>query len=114
MVSLKNFHIHPGLIVKAVHKPFGNDLHQIVVACVIFRQQDQVIVAVLAVYIFPVEPGAGGHVDLTADDGLDARLLRRAVKVDDAVHHPVIRDGQAVHIKLLRPVYQLLYLAGAV
>ena len=66
MVRLKDLHIHPGLIIKAVHVSLGNDLHQVLVALIVFRQKHQMVVPVLAMDIFPIKPGAGSHVDLTA------------------------------------------------
>ena len=66
MVRLKYLHIHPGLIIKAVHISLGNDLHQILIAFVIFRKKHQMVIPVLAMDIFPVKPGTRGHVDLTA------------------------------------------------
>ena len=40
-----------------------------------------------------IKTGAGGHIDLTADDGLDARLFGRLVKLHTAVHHTVVGAG---------------------
>ena len=53
------------------------------------------VVAVNAVDL--IKAGAGGNIDLTADDWLDARRLGRAVKVDHAVHIAVVGDGQSLH-----------------
>ena len=45
-------------------------------------------------------------IDLAADDGLHARRLRRLVKVDCAVHHAVVGDGDRVLPQLLDPVHE--------
>ena len=49
------------------------------------------VVAVDAVDL--VKPGAGRHIDLTADDRLDACGLGGVKKRHTAVHDAVIRDG---------------------
>src|SRR5699024_720759 len=72
------------------------------------------VVTVLSMNRFPVEPGTGGYVDLAADNGFDARRPGRAVKLDHAVHGAVVRDRHAVKPQLLRPGRQLLDLTGAV
>ena len=66
VVGLQQFIVHPGFVVETVHKSLGHDLHQVLVALVVLGQQHQVVVAVLAVYILPVETGAGGHIHLAA------------------------------------------------
>lgn len=43
--------------------------------------------------IYLIEAGADGHIDLAADDGLDALLLGCPVKIHRPVHDPVVGDG---------------------
>ena len=52
-----------------------------------------------------VKTRSGRDIDLAADDGLHARCLRRLVKVDRAVHHAVVGDGDGVLPQLLDPVH---------
>ena len=52
-----------------------------------------------------VKARSGRDIDLAADDGLHARRLRRLVKVDCAVHHAVVGDGDRVLPQLLDPVH---------
>ena len=49
-----------------------------------------------------IEPAALCNVDLAADDRLDAALFRCFIKVDHAVHHAVIRNGNAFLTHFLR------------
>ena len=49
------------------------------------------VVAVDLIYL--VKTGAGGHIHLTADDGLDARLFCSLIKLHAAVHHAVVGAG---------------------
>ena len=49
MVLPHDLLIDPRFIVEAVHKALGDDLHQVLVSCIVFREEDQMVVAVLAV-----------------------------------------------------------------
>ena len=114
MVGFQHLIIHTGLIIKAVHKSLGHDFHKVVVSGIIFRQQNQMIVAVLAIGVFPFKAGTGRHINLAADDGLDAHFPCRTVKVNDAIHNAMVGDGHAVHAKLFGPRRQLFDLTGTV
>ena len=103
VILLQSFQIHPGTVVEALGKTPGDDLHQICVARIVLCQKNQMVVLVLAGPHLPVKPGSGRHIDLAADDGLDSRILRRTVKINDAVHGTVVGDGQAVHPQLFCP-----------
>ena len=56
-------------------------------------------------FVLLVKACARGDVHLAADDGLDALGLAGAVKVDRAVHHAVVGDGDRVLPQLLDPVH---------
>ena len=62
----------------------------------------------------PVEAGPGGHIDLAADDGLDALLLGCPVKIHRPVHDPVVGDGHGGLPQGLGPGHQAVNPAGAV
>ncbi len=114
MVGFQHLVIHAGFIIEALHKALGYNFHEVVVSGIIFRQQNQMIITILSVRIFPVKAGSRRHIDLTADDGLDAHLPCRPVKVDDTVHDTMVGDGHAVHAKLPGPRRQLFDLTGTV
>ena len=114
MVGLQHLIIHPRLVVKSVHKALGHDLHQIVIALVVLRQQYKMVIPVLPADRLPVEPGARSHIHLTADDRLYSHLSGRPVEVDDPVHDSMVCDSHTVHTKLLCPGHQLPDLAGTV
>ena len=59
-------------------------------------------------------PALRGHVDLAADDGLDALHLAGPVKVDGAVHDAVVRDGTGGLAHVFHDLRQVLDTAGAV
>ncbi len=72
------------------------------------------IVAILPVSPLSVKAGVGRHVDLTADDRIDPRLFRRLIKINNAIHNPVVRDRSRGHAQLLDPLNVLSDLIGAV
>ena len=61
-----------------------------------------------------VKPGAGGHIDLTADDRVDPLRLAGPVEINDAVHIPVVGDRHGGLAQLLHPLYQRRDAAAAV
>ena len=56
----------------------------------------------------------GRYIDLTADDGLDARSLAGPIEVNDTVHDAVVGDGYRLLAKVFDPLHQLLDAAGPV
>ena len=112
VVLFQQLLVHPGLGVKALGEGGRHHLDQVLVAGLVFAQQDQVVVAVHLVDL--VEAGAGGHIDLAPDDGLDAGLFGRLVKLHAAVHHPVVGAGDGGLAALSDPLHQPVDPAGAV
>ena len=107
--------IHPGLDVKALRPGGGDQIGEVAVPLLVLAQQHQV--AALGVELMDlVEPGPalGRHIHLTADDGLDALRLAGPVKVDDAVHDAVVRDGAGRLPPGLHHAGQVLDAAGAI
>ncbi len=92
----------------------AHDLHQVLIAFIIFRQQHQVIISVLATGYFPVKPGIRRHINLAAQDRIDPLLPAGAVKINDTVHHAVVRDSRRIHPQLFHPFYIFFYLIGTV
>ena len=106
--------INPRFVVEAVHKAFGDDLHQVLVTGIVFREKDQMVIPVLTVNGLPVKSRSGGDVHLAADDRFDPRRAGRTVKIDHTVHDTVIGDRHAVHAEFLRPGRQLSDFTGSV
>ena len=61
-----------------------------------------------------LEAGAGGDVDLAADDRLDAGGHRLLVELDGAEHVAVVGDRQGRHAAFLGALDQVADLDGAV
>lgn len=112
MVLLQQLLIHTRLGVEALDKGGRNQLGKVFIACLVLAQQDQMIVPIDLVHL--IKAGAGGHIDLTADDWLDARLFGRLVKLHTAVHHTVVGAGNGSLTALLHPIHQLVNAAGTV
>ena len=110
----QQFNVYSRLVVIPLRERAAHDLHQVGIALVVFRQKDQVVISVLSRPLFSVETGTGRDIDLTADDGLDACLFCRFIKIDHAVHDAVIGYGRAVHSKLFDSLYIFFDLVGAV
>ena len=62
----------------------------------------------------PVRPASGRHIDLAADNRLDARFLRRLIEINDAVHSAVVGNGNGSLPQLLYPMHELFDPAGAI
>ena len=113
MILLQQLMIHPGLAVKAVQIRLGYHIAQVLIAGHILTQQHQMVIVVVNA-VDPVSPASGGHIDLAANDRLNPRFLRCLIEVDDAVHCPVIGDGNGSLAQLLHPAHELFDPARAI
>ena len=109
----QQLHIGTGLAVKTLCPRFRDNGDKVAVARFVFAQQHKMPVFVIDAVNF-IEPAALCNVDLAADDRLDAALFRCFIKVDHAVHHAVIRNGNAFLTHFLRLIEQLFNAASAV
>ncbi|MPM66798.1 hypothetical protein SDC9_113709 [bioreactor metagenome] len=115
VVLPQQLHVDAGLNVKPLGPRHGHHVGQIAVPLLVFAKQHKMAaLRVKLVLLLKPGPASGGHVDLAADDGLDSRVLAGAVKVNRAVHHPVICDGAGRLARLLQNGGQLLDAAGSV
>ena len=73
------------------------------IAGIIFRQKDQMVIPVLIRSRFPVKTGARRNVDLAADNWLDSGFQGFLIEFDHTVHDAVVRDGQGIHSQFLCP-----------
>ncbi len=101
---LQELFVHARLVIETVEVRPGIELDEILIACLVFGEQQQV--AVIFVADVTAQVAVGSDIDLTANDGLDTRFLRRLVKLDDPVHHAVVANGEAIHTQLFRPCHQ--------
>ena len=104
MVLAKQLHVHTGTAVEALGKARRDQGHKVLVALHVLAEEDEVVVRPLSsLHARFLKAGGGGDIDLTADDGLDARLLAGLVKGDRTVQHAVIRQRYGIVTALLHP-----------
>ena len=108
-VALQHLVIDPGLVVVTFRECDRVELHEMVVAPVIHCQQDKVIVSVALGGGSLVLPVPGVHVELAADDGLDACSLACLVKAQCTVHVSMVGDGKGLHALCLCLLHVLRY-----
>ena len=114
MIFTQQLLVHTGPVIIPVHKSPGHDLRQIGIAFIVLGQKHEMIVPVFPACHLTVKPGVRGHIDLTAQDRIDALPPCLSVKIDHAVHDAVIRDRRAVHSQLFHPGHIFFYFIGPV
>ena len=90
------------IVVFPINKSFGNNFNQIMIAFIIFCQQDQMAKTFLSRMIHAAAPC---HVDFTPQDGLDSLRLCLFIEVDDAVHIAMIGNRHCRHSQFFGPGY---------
>ena len=105
VVLPQQIHIHPRLVIISLCEGMAHDLREILIPLIILCQQNQMIISVVPAGQLPVKPGPRSHIDLTAQNRIDALGLTRLIEIDHAIHHAVIRDGRRVHPELLHPLH---------
>ena len=113
MVFFQNFVVHSGLIVIALGEAQGHQLHQVMIACIIFRKKHQMIVSGLSLLDKTLLHGTT-QIDFRTQNRMNPLLLCLFIKVNDTVHNPMVCKGNGVHPQLLHPGNHLRNLSGAV
>ncbi len=100
------------LVVEAVERGLGGDLHQVAVALVVLSQHDEVVVAVAlrrrAMVFFLAD------VQLAAQDGLHAYFFGGVGKLDRSEDVAVVGHGHGGHVEFLDALHQLGGIARAI
>ena len=102
--------VYAWFIIKALQLTDADDFHQVMVACIVLRQQNQMVHA--AVIFFQMR--ALRKIHLAADNRLDACLGTLLIKFHCAVHCAMVGNRQAVHAQLLGIGHQLRDFRSAV
>ena len=105
VVLPQQVHIHARLVIISLCEGMAHDLREVLIPLIILCQQDQMVIPVVTAGQFPVKPGPRRHIDLTAQNRIDALGLACLIEIDHAIHHTVIRDGRRVHPELLHPLH---------
>ena len=98
----QEIHVDPGLVVEPLEIPLRDEVHQVPVAGLVHRQQQQVADGVEAIggALPPLllEATPTRDIDLAADDRLDAVGPRLLVELDGSEEIAVIRLGHGRHV----------------
>ena len=105
--------VNAGANVKALRKSAGVQIAQVPVSLFVAAQKDQMIHGSVQL-MDPVGAASGGHIDLTAKNGLDALCFAGFVKVHHTIHNPVVGDGNRWLAQLLDPLDQQGNAAGPI
>ena len=113
MVLFQQLPINARFVIKTLCKRQADHVDKIAIALFVFAQQNQVIGIAVQRVIF-VKPRPTCDIHLTANHRLDACRFCRAVKINDAIHHTVIGNGNGVLSELLHMLHHIADAARAV
>ena len=99
--------IHSWLVIHALGIGPGHQLYQISISLVIFRQQNQVVVP-CAIHLVLLMAVPGCHIHLAANDRVNPLPLAGLIKLHDAEHIAMVRNGYMLHAQLLHTGNQRL------
>ncbi len=104
--------VNARLVVEASRLRHRSQLHQVAVAVLVHRQEDEVEVVARALVVDEVV--SLGDVQLAADDGTQASFLGLGVELQRAVHRPVVGDSHGVHAVFFRFLNQVADADGTI
>ena len=105
--------IHSGLPVKTMNKALRNHEAEVFIACSVLAQKDKMVWIVVNSMdtILHFSPG---HINLTANNGLNPGGFGGLVKIDTAIHDTMVGDGNGLLPQLLHPLHHGVDPAGTV
>ena len=112
VILRQQFFINTGLVVESRGVRLGDQLAEIVITLLIFRQQDQVICPLfLSLHTFE-QTRARRHIGFAPDDRLEVRLFHGVMKFQTAPHDPVIGQCHRFHAVFFRHAYNICLAGG--
>ena len=111
-IFLQHFFVDTRSQVPAFSIGNGGQFQEVVIASVILRQQEQMMIVVTET--FGVIMHVSGQICFDAYDGVDAASLTRLVKFNDAIHCAMIGDRQVLHPQCLRLLDKFLRAAKSI
>ena len=114
MVLPEQVMVRPGFEIIALGPGLGADFDKVLVALIIFRQQDEMGQFFLLPAGFLLKTAPPGHINFAADDGLDSLGHAFLVQVHSAVHDTVVRDGNGGLPHFFHVGHELLNPAGPI
>ncbi|CDA76740.1 na+/proline symporter [Clostridium sp. CAG:242] len=109
----EQFAVDTWLKIKTFGEAAGDHLDQVLVAGLIFTQQNQVIWRIVKTHHL-IKTGSWRNIDFTADNRLDSIGFCLFVKVDGTVHYPMVGHRYRTLSKLFGTLYQLFDAARAI
>ena len=107
VVLFQELVVDAGAVVEALDVPERDQFHEVVVACLVLGQENEVVVP-LVLRVFELVVVMSGYVHFAAENGLYPRmLLGHVVELLHAVHVAVVGDGETRHAQLLGPLEKL-------
>ena len=100
--------VDSGSIVEPLQIGDAHQAKQVAVALQILGQQQEMVAGLLHAATFLDPPIARGHVDLTADDRLDAGSDGGGVELDGPEHVAVVGQRHGGHVHLLGSLHQIV------
>ena len=107
-ILAQQFIVYTRAVVKALGKGARNKLDQVAISLHIFAKENQVLGIPLPCVEF-CETRIGSNVNLTTNDGFDARFFAGAVKIDNAIHNTVVGNGNRILSAFFDAFGQILY-----
>ena len=107
LVRRQQFFVDSGLVIVTFEMRRRGEAYEVLVAGFILGQQHEVMVRVAAARaaLF-LQAAARRHVNLAADDRRDALLPRGLIKINGAVEHAVVGDGDGGEFQRVSLVHQ--------
>ena len=114
VILTQKFHVNARAIVIPLQEGMTHNLGEVLISFIILREENEMIIAVVAGSRLAVKTRAGGYVDFAAKHGLDPLGKTLFIEIDDAVHDAVIGDRGRRHAQLFHALYIFFYFIGAV
>ena len=113
VIFSKQFLVNPRLVIQALTMGQRNQLHQIAITLLVFRQKNQMVVFD-TIYLFTILTCTWCQIYLTTYNRLYALLFGFFVEVNYTVHHPMVRDGYGIHAQFLGCTDKVANTAGSI
>ena len=106
VVFFEQFFVDPWLVIESLHVAQRYQLAEITVTFQIHCQENEVVVVFFRslVHALSFKSAHRRHIDLAADDGLDAVTHGLRIELDRPEHVAVVGDGKSGLFKLLDPL----------
>ena len=113
MVLPQKLLVHTRLVIHAFNIGQRHQLYQILIAGLIFSQQNQMVI-LGSIDFLTFLAGAGSKINLAANNGLNALLLAFFIKINRAIHDAMVGNGQMFHAQFFGAGHQLLDAGGTI